>query len=122
MANSKLDQPGEDEAIVAKRLDAAGWGAFFIWIGISFLADLGWGLTLIGIGLIMLGGQVGRMRFKLPVEGFWLVLGTIVVMAGVWEFLELELGTEPIPGGFIPVLSIVIGIVLIASAFLCKRH
>lgn len=120
MAHSTLDQPGEDRGSVTKRLDAAAWGAFFIWIGIAFLADVGWGIGLIGIGFIMLGGQMARMYFKLPVEGFWLVMGILVVMAGVWETLELSLGKEPIPGGFIPILSIVVGIALVMSALLRK--
>jgi hypothetical protein len=37
-----------------RQLDAAGWGLFFIWIGIAVLANLGWGIGLIGVGLIIL--------------------------------------------------------------------
>ena len=36
-----------------RQLDAAGWGLFFVWIGIAVLANLGWGIGLIGIGLII---------------------------------------------------------------------
>ncbi|HJW55663.1 MAG TPA: hypothetical protein VJ577_10355 [Burkholderiaceae bacterium] len=122
MANSKHDQTGEDRHILIKKLDAVGWGIFFIWIGIAFLADVGWGIGLLGIGIILLGGQMGRMHFNLPVEGFWLVMGILVVVAGAWELLKLNIGEEPIPGGFIPILSIVIGVALVASALLRKRR
>ena len=43
-----------------RKLDAIGWGLFFIWIGIAVLADVGWGVGLIGVGLIILGGLVTR--------------------------------------------------------------
>ena len=38
-----------------RKLDAVGWGLFFIWIGIAILADVGWGVGFIGVGLIILG-------------------------------------------------------------------
>jgi hypothetical protein len=43
-----------------RKLDAIGWGLFFIWMGIAILADVGWGIGLMGIGLIILGGLVAR--------------------------------------------------------------
>jgi hypothetical protein len=36
-----------------RKLDAVGWGLFFIWIGIAVLADVGWGVGCIGTGLII---------------------------------------------------------------------
>lgn len=122
MTNSKLDQTGEDRRALIKKLDAAGWGIFFIWIGIAFLADVGWGVGLLGIGIIMLGTQIGRMHFKLPVEGFGLVMGLLFVVAGVWELLKINLGQEPIPDGLMPVLSIVVGVALVAAALLRRQH
>jgi hypothetical protein len=43
-----------------RKLDTLGWGLFFIWIGVAFLADVGWGAGLIGVGLIILGTLVAR--------------------------------------------------------------
>jgi len=37
-----------------RTLDALGCGLFFIWVGIAFLADVGWGVGFIGIGVIIL--------------------------------------------------------------------
>ena len=38
-----------------RMLDTAGCGIFFIWIGVAILANLGWGIGLIGVGLLILG-------------------------------------------------------------------
>lgn len=122
MAHSKLDHVGEERRAAIRKLDAAGWGLFFIWIGIAFLADVGWGIGLLGIGIIMLGIQAGRNYFGLPVEGFGLVTGILFAVAGVWELLEINLGREPIPDGLMPILSIAVGIVLVVFAVLRKRH
>lgn len=45
---------------VERKLDALGWGLFFIWIGVAILADVGWGMGLIGVGLIILGALAAR--------------------------------------------------------------
>ena len=43
-----------------RKLDAVGCALFFIWIGIAILANVGWGVGLIGVGLIMLGGLAAK--------------------------------------------------------------
>jgi hypothetical protein len=40
---------------LGRKLDAIGWGLFFIWMGIAIQADLGWGVGFLGVGLIILG-------------------------------------------------------------------
>ncbi len=45
---------------LSRKIDAIGWSLFFLWMGIAILADVGWGIGLIGIGLIILGGVVAR--------------------------------------------------------------
>lgn len=54
----------EGKALRRKKLrrsiDAAGCGAFFIWAGIALWADVGWGIGLIGVGLIILAGLVAK--------------------------------------------------------------
>jgi hypothetical protein len=49
-----------------RKLDAVGWGLFFIWIGIAILADVGWGVGLIGVGTIILGSLVVREYLSGP--------------------------------------------------------
>jgi hypothetical protein len=54
----EVDKPQKKN--LDRKLDAVGWGLFFIWIGIAILADVGWGVGLMGVGLIILGGLVAR--------------------------------------------------------------
>jgi len=44
----------------ASKFDAAGWALFFIWVGIAWLADFGWGIGLLGVAAITLGMQALR--------------------------------------------------------------
>ena len=81
---------------IAKRLEAIGWGAFFIWIGIVLLADVHTGWALAVVGFITLGGQVARVAFGLRTERFWLVVGTCFLLGGVWELIEAQLPLVPV--------------------------
>jgi hypothetical protein len=121
MAENGHDQMGENTRTLLKKLDAVGWGVFFIWIGIALLADVGWGVGLLGVGVITLGAQAARKYFGLPVERFGLVIGIVFVLWGVWELLKIQLGKAPIPGGLLPILFIVVGTLLTVSALLRKR-
>ena len=101
---------------VAKTIEVVGWGFFFIWVGVALMTDIGWGVGLLGVGVITLGAQAVRKFVGLSIEGFWVVVG---VGWCVWGILEL--GAIRIPGGPFPVLFIVVGIVLIMSTFWRKR-
>jgi hypothetical protein len=94
---------------LTKKLDAVGWGLFFIWIGIAFLADVGIGVALLGVGIIVLGEQVVRRYFSLKLEWFWLVVGLLLLAGGLWELLKLELP-------LVPLLLIIVGLVWLISA------
>jgi hypothetical protein len=91
-----------------KRLDAAGWGLFFVWIGIALFADVGWGAGLLGVGIIILGTQVTRNYLGLKLEGFWVVVGFLFVLGGVWELFDVALD-------LMPILCIVAGVSLLVS-------
>jgi hypothetical protein len=101
---------------LVQKLDAAGWGLFFVWVGIALLAHVGWGIGLLGVGLIMLGAQAARKYLGLPVEGFWAVVAIVFAVSGVWELFE-----PMIPGGLWPIISIAVGMVLLVFAVLRKR-
>ena len=45
---------------IAKQVEAAGWGLFFIWVGVSLLMDFSWGVGLLGVSAIVLLGQAAR--------------------------------------------------------------
>ena len=88
--------PGANTVVVAHKLDAAAWGLFFVWVGIALIAGLGWGLGLLGVGVITLGGQLARKNFGLAVEGFWIVVGLLFALGGVWELLGVQFSLAPI--------------------------
>lgn len=121
MQDNTHDRMSDHQHSVARKLDATGWGLFFIWIGTALLANISWGAALLGLGVIVLGIQAARLAFGLAVEGFWLVAGIVFAVGGGWEMLEARLGRAPLPGGLLPVLSIVVGIGLIVTAFLHRR-
>jgi hypothetical protein len=93
---------------VGKKIDAAGWGLFFVWIGIALLAGVGWGVGLVGVGIITLGGQAARKRYGLALEGFWVIVGSLFVVGGAWELLGME-------QSFVPFLLIIAGAALLLS-------
>jgi hypothetical protein len=98
------------ESDLAKKLDAAGWGLFFVWVGIAFLANLDLGVGLLGVGVITLGGQAARKHFNLKLEGFWVVVGLLFVVGGLWAWFGVELP-------LVPILLVAAGLALLVSAF-----
>lgn len=105
---------GPEHRGVAGRLEAVGWGAFFIWVGIAILADVGWGPALLGIGLIILGGQLARWLYRLRLEGFWLLVGAGFLVGGAWQIVDTGLP-------LLPVLLVLAGAALVVTAFLSHR-
>lgn len=106
----EVEPTGKSKRGIARKLEAMGWGAFFIWIGIVWLTGVHTGWTLTVIGLIALGGPLGRVAFGLRTEVFWLIVGTCFLLGGVWELVEAQ-----IP--LVPVLLIAGGMVVILASF-----
>ena len=97
-----------------KKLDAVGWGLFFVWIGISFLAGFTFAVGLLGVGVITLGMQLIRKFSNLKLDGFWIVVGLLFILGGIWEYLKIEFQ-------LMPILIIVAGIVILISVFRAKK-
>ncbi|BDG05668.1 hypothetical protein [Anaeromyxobacter oryzae] len=92
-----------------KRLHAGGWGLLFIWVGIALATRIGWGATLVGVGLITLGVQVARKLMGLALDRFSLTVGGLFVAGGIWESVS---GSVEL----VPLLCIGLGVALIVSA------
>jgi hypothetical protein len=99
---------------IAERLDAAGWGLFFGWVGIAFLAKFHIGIGLLGVGIITLAGQAARKFFKLKLEWFWIVVGMLFLLGGIWELVKPTVD-------LLPILLIAAGVVLLISIFKGKH-
>jgi hypothetical protein len=113
MEERNNDQKLTNAKVLNKKLDAVGWGLFFVWVGISFVAHVGWGTGLLGVGIITLGGQAMRRYFALRVEVFWVMVGFFFLLGGVWELID-------VPFGLVPILCIAIGLVLLVSTLVGK--
>ena len=92
----------------ADKLPAAGWGLFFIWIGIALLLKLGAGIILLGIGAITLLVQVARKYLNLKLEIFYIVIGLLFMIGGFWENYKPDFP-------LIPVFLIIVGTGLLLS-------
>jgi hypothetical protein len=108
--HSTEKQDAAKNANMARKLDAAGWGLFFIWTGIALLAGISWGIGLVGVGIITLVGQAARRHFGLRFDGFWVVVGILFAVRGIWELAGVELALTPI-------LLVAAGIALLLSVF-----
>jgi len=117
MNTGEQGQTKEPGRVSAATIDAAGWGLFFIWVGIAFLTHVGWGVGLLGVGIIALGAQAARKYFALKLDRFGLALGIVFVAAGVLLLLDIRADTAPILAGLIPLLFIVVGIAILASVW-----
>jgi len=113
MEERNHDQRLVNEKDLHKKLDVVGWGLFFIWIGVAMLSNVGWGAGLLGVGTITLGGQTARKYFGLKLEGFWVAVGFIFVLGGVWELFDIRLGA-------VPILCIVAGVALLVTVLVGK--
>jgi hypothetical protein len=101
---------GINKGQLAQKLDAAGWGLFFIWVGAALLMGLSWGVGLLGVALITLAGQAARRYFGLALERFWVVVGLLFLLGGIWELYKVEVS-------LVPILLIVAGGALLVSIF-----
>ena len=94
-----------------RSLATVGWGALFVWWGISILIDpISIGMSAVGTGLILLGVNAARMLRGIPIQ----TSNTpVAVIAIVWGLLDHVLSL-PFWTSF-ATLMIVIGVVAIAS-------
>jgi hypothetical protein len=102
------DRIAVDGRSFEKTLQAIGWGLFFVWIGVALIANIGWGIGLVGVSIIMLGEQMARKYFSLEPGGF---------LDRHWRPLSPRrgIGTVEVPVGLVPILCIVVGIALLLS-------
>jgi hypothetical protein len=102
-------------------IEAAGWGAFFIWVGVAFLANVGWGVGLFGVGIIALGVQLVRSLLALKVDRRGLGFGSSLVVAGLVQWLDIPLDKVALPSWLVPAAFIVLGVAILVSGW-ARRH
>ncbi len=80
------DKP--ESRALARRLNVTSRGLFFVWLGLAVLAHLGWGWTLTGIGVIVLGEQAARWKLDLKLSTAWTIGGAIFLIGGLWQLIS----------------------------------
>jgi len=115
---NRVATPGQ---VPATLIESAGWGVFFIWIGIALLAGVGWGAAILGVGCIMVGVQIARRMFALKVDRVGLVIGLCLAAGGLVRWLGIPLDHAPLPAWIVPALFVALGIAIFASAWMRAR-
>jgi hypothetical protein len=108
------DRPTTHAESLSDRLAGAGWGLFFLWIGISILASIPSWIALTGVGAITLGIQAARKAKELPAEGFWVTVGLLFLAAAVWDLAGAAVQ-------LLPVLLIVVGGSVLVSVLVKRK-
>jgi len=111
----------EWERALEAKIDASGWGLFFIWVGVALVASVGWGIALLGTGLIALGAQLARHFSELPVEGWSVGFGVCMSVAGIVQWLDIPVGQTPMPGWLVPAVFAALGLAILLSTWGRKR-
>ena len=111
----KRESRAIDRNHLAEKLDAAGWGPFFIWVGAALLLGLSWGVGLVGVAVITLCVQGARRYLGLGVQVFRVVVGLLFLVGGFWELYQVE-------ASLVPILLIIAGAALLASIFGGQRY
>jgi hypothetical protein len=100
-----------DNQMMNRNLATIGWGALFVWWGISILVGpITIGMSATGTGLILLGVNAARMFKGIPIKNS---NTAVAVIAIAWGSLDHVLSLQFWPS--FATLMIVIGVVAIAS-------
>jgi hypothetical protein len=99
---------------ISRNFDAIGWGALFIWWGISLmLPSLPNGVAPLGTGLILIGVNIARKFAGLPMSGFSTTIGILAIVWGVLELVGV-LVNLPFEIPIFAILLIVLGLIVLA--------
>lgn len=115
MANDQQIETAEEaeKRALGQKLGTIGWALFFIWIGVGFLLGMNIGLALLGLGVIALALQIARGVNRVKLEWFWVGVGALFFLGGIWELTDPD-----VP--LVPVLLILAGVLLLLSVIIGK--
>ena len=85
-----------DRHTLERKLEAIGWGLFFLWFGFALVADISEAVGLTGVAVIVLGMQMFRGYVNVAVEGFWVFIGFCFLLGGLWQLLNVTVSLAPI--------------------------
>jgi hypothetical protein len=117
MASGETDQGAIAHRSAIAMLDAMGWGAFLVWMGVVLVANVGSGVALIGVGAIALGVQLARRLSALPVDRGGLGLGGCLLVVGLLQWFDLFSGRAALSAWVFPGALVIIGLSTMISAW-----
>ncbi len=98
---------------LGRNFDAIGWGALFIWWGISVLiTSLPVGTVAIGTGVILIGVNLARKLTGVPISRFSTTVGILALVWGVLELLGVLLNL-PFELPVFAILLILLGVIVL---------
>ena len=98
---------------LGRNFDAIGWGALFIWWGVSvLLTPLPVGIVAIGTGVILIGVNMARKLSGVPISGFSMTIGILALVGGILELLGVYLNL-PFELPIFAILLIVLGVIIL---------
>jgi hypothetical protein len=98
---------------LGRDFDAIGWGALFIWWGISVLVtSLPVGTVAIGTGVILIGVNMARKLSGVPISRFSTTVGILALVWGILELLGVLLSL-PFELPIFAILLIVLGVIVL---------
>lgn len=96
-----------------RNFEAIGWGALFIWWGISVMVpSLPNGTAALGTGLILIGVNIARKLSGVPINGFSTTVGILALIWGVLELVGVLLSL-PFELPIFAILLIVLGAIVL---------
>jgi hypothetical protein len=110
-AANRLLESAERDRVVG----LAGWGAFFAWLGLAWFAELGWGWTLVGLGLALLAEAVARLILGLRLSMSGVFFGVLFLGGGFWHMSQA-------PWMVVPGLFLAFGAVMLLRALMGTRR
>jgi len=109
MNDSGINEDGPSR-VSDRKINGRSGGALLIWIGFSFLVDIGWGISAVGVGVILLVEQYARWSRHINFQKFWVLAGAVLVGVGAATTIGLR-------EALVPVLLLITGIVMVANTF-----
>ncbi len=102
----------------ARTLTTVAWGLFFILVGGAWIYGQAYGIDLgtivaIGVGLILIGLNIGRHFIGARMGKFSLGIGILALLIGLARYA----GT---PVDIVPLIIILVGLFIIAEAIVRK--
>ena len=105
-----------EETKFTGHLDSMARAVFSIWIGVAMLVAISWGWFLVGLGILILAGQLARSLMNIKIEGFRVAWGTVFLVGGLWTVINLA--SWPLAS----MVLILLGVVLLGKAVISIRR